>query len=103
METTLNIAKKLRKSYLEKETLDTEEYNEFKKKYPKFYEMMITKDMDKEMFNKMMSLLSTNVASDPKVAFEFSQFGAEKYVYPQFGKPTEEDLNTAKDKINNLR
>lgn len=54
------------------------------------------------MFNMLLKLLSTKSADDQNAACEFSKFGAERYLYPQFGKPSESDLEIAKSKIDKL-
>ena len=85
------------------DTLNDSQYEEFKNKYPKFYIMLQHKHMDEEMYNKLLSTLSKNSANDQKAASEFSQYGAEKYLYPKFGRPTQSDLKTAQSKIDKLR
>ena len=103
MDKTLNIAKNIRQNVLHKKELDTLEFQEFKSKYPKFYEMLLKPDMDNEMFNKLIHLLSANLSStDQSAAIAFSTFGAEKYLYPQFGRPNEDEIKTATNKIKKM-
>ena len=80
-------------------TLDHSKYIEFNNSFPKFYIILQRKDMDESMFNKLLTLISTHSVEDQNAASEFSQFGAEKYLYPQFGKPSTSNLNAAKRSI----
>ena len=97
----LETAKKIRSSVINN-SFNPEEYNDFKNSFPKFYEMLQKKNMDEDMFNMLLKLLSTKSADDQNAACEFSKFGAERYLYPQFGKPSESDLEIAKSKIDKL-
>ena len=97
----LETAKEIRKNVLNN-SLEKKQYEDFEKRFPKFYEMLLKQDMDEEMFNMLLKLLSKKSADDQNAASEFSQFGAEKYVYPQFGKPSTSDLQLAKSKIDKL-
>ena len=101
MDSIFTLAKQLRDDVINGKQIG-EDYDEFKSKYPKFYDMLTKKDMDEEMFKKLMNLLKNNVSSDQRAAAEFSKFGAEKYLYPQFGKPSENDMETAQNKIDKL-
>lgn len=94
-------AKQIRNDILN-DTFDPIVYLEFKKQYPKFYDMLTNKNMDEEMLEKLISGLSTNSINDKNAASEFSSFGAEKYVYPKFGKPSSKDLEKAKTTIDKL-
>ena len=100
-ESVLEIAKDIRLNVINN-SLDNTKYKDFKNKFPKFYEMLKKKDMDEDMFKMLLKLLSTTSADDQIAASEFSQYGAEKYLYPQFGKPTDSDLKTAQSKIHKL-
>ena len=100
-ESILETAKRLRMNVIDN-TFDPNQYIEFKTAFPKFYEMLQKKDMDEEMFHKLLIILSTKSADDQNAASEFSQYGAEKYLYPQFGKPSNSDLNNAQSKIDKL-
>ena len=97
----LEIAKEIRVNVINN-SFDKSKYINFKSKYPKFYEMLQKKDMDEEMFDKLLYLLSTKTANNQAAASEFSQYGAEKYLYPQFGKPTSSELESAQSKIDKL-
>ena len=97
----LETAKIIRKKVMNN-SLDHEEYDDFNNRFPKFYEMLQKKDMDEGMFNMLLKLLSSKSADDQNAACEFSKFGAEKYLYPQFGKPSKSDLEIAKSKIDKL-
>jgi len=97
----IETAKQIRLNVLNS-CLNPNEFNEFKDEYPKFYEMLKTKNMNEDMFNKLIEIISNNSTSNQNAASEFSKFGAEKYVYPTFGKPSEKDINNAKKKINKL-
>ena len=46
---------------------------------------------------KCLKIIQTD--SSENGASKFSSFGAEKYLYPQFGKPTDSDLENAKQKL----
>ena len=97
----LQLAKEIRVNVINNK-LDETKYTDFKNKFPKFYEMLKKKNMDEEMFNKLIHLLSTKTEDNQAAASSFSQYGAEKYLYPQFGKPTDSDLKFAQNKINQL-
>ena len=75
------------------------EFTSFKEDFPKFYSMLLNPNMDEEMFGKLVHMLESKSITTQDDAIEFSQFGAEKYVYPQFGKPSENDVKIAKEKI----
>jgi hypothetical protein len=76
------------------------EYKDFSEKYPKLFAMLQNKSMDREMFEKLFQILLVNQTESG--ATQFSQFGAEKYLYPQFGKPSESDLKIANRKIQTI-
>ena len=97
----LETAKQIRYDFVNNK-FNKHKYIDFNNKYPKFYMMLQKKDMDEEMFNKLLELLSTQSTDDQNAASEFSQYGAEKYLYPQFGKPSLSDLKTAQSKIDKL-
>ena len=97
----LETAKEIRMNFINN-SLNHDKYIDFNKMFPKFYIMLQKKDMDKEMFNKLLILLSTQSADDQNAASEFSQYGAEKYLYPKFGKPSQSDLKSAQSKIDKL-
>ena len=99
MNSNIETAKEIRQNVLNG-TLNSDNYVDFKKQYPKFYEMLRRKDMDNEMFKKMIEILSTQVVTDQKAAIKFSEFGAEKYLYPQFGKPSQSDREKANKTVN---
>ena len=99
--TTLNIYKtacNIKNCVENNESLDNDVFNEFSNKYPKLYAMLQNKNMDNEMFEKLFDVMKKD--SSENGALKFSEFGAEKYLYPQFGRPTEESMNNAKAKLN---
>lgn len=98
---TLKIAKEIRDDILNK-TFEETKYASFKEKYPKFFSMLQKPNMDESMFNKMVELLSISNRNEQESSSEFSQFGAEKYLYPKFGKPSNYELDIAKEKISKL-
>ena len=67
---------------------------------------MLTRDnMDNTMLEKLFQLLKEkekNNLSEFKAASKFSQFGAEKYLYNQFERPTDNDIKKAEKKLNKL-
>ena len=81
---------------------NVDDYVDFKKLYPKFYAMLLNKDMDEMVFNKLIEIMSSTNTLNETHAADFSTFGAEKYLYPKFGKPTEKQIENAKNKINKL-
>lgn len=93
---------KIRNSYMNKESLDNDEYNKFKDRYPTFFNMLITPDMDIDMFNKLFETiekLNNNEVDSFNAAGEFSQFGATKYLYNKFGTPSQSQLKNASNKL----
>lgn len=97
----LETAKEIRFNVLNN-SLKPNEFKEFKIRYPKFYDMLQKKDMNDEMFEKLIEILSHQTADNQDAASEFSQFGAEKFLYPKFGTPSQNDLQNAKSKIDKL-
>jgi hypothetical protein len=100
MNSILDTAKSIRLNVLNN-TFSKDEFQDFIEKYPKFYEMLIRKDMDNDMFKKMCELLSKNDLNDQSTASEFSQYGAEKYLYPTYGTPSKKEINRAKSILKN--
>ena len=98
IETALEIRNKVKTNC----DLNDSDYSSFKESYPKFYTMLQNKNMNEDMFNKLIEMMYASKTLNETDAAEFSTFGAEKYLYPQFGKPTEQDMNNAKNKINKL-
>jgi len=99
MDKIYNIACKIKQSIINKENLETNnEYLQFQTKYPKLYMMLQDPNMDNEMFEKLFNVIM--VDSTENGASTFSEFGAEKYLYPSLGKPTVQDREIAKQKIN---
>ena len=97
----INAAKDIRKKVLEN-TLNKNDFPKFQARYPKFYCMLQNKYMNEEMFEKLITILSVKSADDQNAASEFSQYGAERYLYPQFGKPSKSDIDNAKLKVDKL-
>lgn len=97
-------ARRLRKDYLNND-LNTDDYVEFRNKYPKFYDMLTRDNMNNAMLEKLFELLREKEKqnlSEFKAASEFSQFGAEKYLYNQFQKPSQNDIKKAEKKLSKL-
>ena len=85
-----------------KDDKNVDSYEDFKKLYPKFFSMLLNKNMDETIFNKLVEIMSSTNQLNEKHAAEFSTFGAERYLYPKFGKPTDKEIEIAKTKINKL-
>ena len=98
----IQISLEIRKKVKDREHIDDNIYLEFEKNYPKFYTMLKNTNMNEDMFNKLIQMMTGTNTLNEKDAAEFSTFGAEKYLYPQFGKPTEEDIHKATKKISKL-
>ena len=97
----LETAKQIRKNILNN-SFNPNEFKEFQIGHPKFYEMLQKKDMNEEMFQKLIEILSFQSVDNQDAASQFSQFGAEKFLYPKFGKPSEADIQNAKSKIEKM-
>ena len=97
----LETAKNIRTDVINN-NIDSTKYKDFQEEYPKFYNMLQKKDMDKDMFEMLLNLLEKNSSNDQNAAAQFSQYGAEKYLYPKFGKPSSSDLKNAQLKIDKL-
>ena len=96
------IARDIRSKFLKNDSLNTNEFNEFKEKYPKFFKMLTTSDMDESMFEKLFEMFNkvSNSNTDSfSAAGEFSQYGATKYMYDTFGKPSQDDIDKASIKL----
>ena len=96
------IASNIRNAYLNQQSLNTEEFDTFKEKYPTFFKMLLSQDMDVDMYTKLLDMLdkmNNNETDSFSAAGEFSQFGATKYMYNTFGKPSENDIKKASDKL----
>ena len=98
MNSTLETAQNIRRNVLNGNFVPSE-FKEFQDKYPKFYEMLQRRDMNVDMFHKIIQILSVNLVDELDAASQFSQYGAEKYVYPKFGKPSETNIEKAKKKL----
>ena len=102
MSSTLeSTARCIRIRYLNNKTLNSNEYQRFKKRYPKLYNMLIQPDMSDSMLNKLFETLPRDDTSDEifDSSKKFSEFGASMFLYPQFGTPTESDLRIAEKNI----
>jgi hypothetical protein len=97
MENAYTIACSIRESYIKNESLDMPAYRKFQERYPKLYAMLQNPNMDAEMFEKLFMIFGQD--SSQSGASRFSEFGAEKYLYPQFGRPTGDQLKEAQKKI----
>ena len=78
-------ADNIRKAVYNNDTLITQEFEEFKALYPRFYEMLLNKNMDTSMYDKLfstMQLMNDGKLDNTTAASEFSTHGAKKYVYP---------------------
>ena len=92
-------ATEIRTKIINKENIEGQ-YTDFEEKYPKLYLMLQKKDIDEEMFNKLFELLCINTSESN--ASKFSEFGAEKYLYPKFGRPSKNDKDIASKKIEKM-
>jgi len=97
MEDIYKTACKIRSAVENNKPINTEEFKQFESSYPKLFSMLKNPNMDRQMFDKLFQTLKTNPSESG--ASTFSEFGAEKYLYPQFGKPSKQDLSFAKQKV----
>ena len=96
------IIKNIRSDVKENKTEDylSEKFKEFKKKYPKTFDMCISPSFEDKYMNYIITQrndlgnMSQN-EKDMEVGMKF----AEDFVFPVTGKPDEKDLKTAANKV----
>ena len=59
MENVYKVARDIRISFMNNESLDTPVYNEFKTRYPKLFTMMQNPNMDTDMFENLFKIIYT--------------------------------------------
>lgn len=97
MDTVYKTACKFREALQNNENINTPEFQNLKDTYPKLYSMLQNPKMDIQMFEKLFQIIQSD--SSENGASKFSTFGAEKYLYPQFGRPSASDMENAKQKL----
>ena len=96
------IADNIRRSFLNGLPLDTDEFKHFQLMYPKFFNMLTSSNMDKSMYHHLfitLDQLNSGQLNNMAAASTFSSHGADKYVYPTFGKPSSSQLDQATNSI----